>query len=301
MSIKKLILLCLTPIVLSSCGSETDDENKAKQDLNKIAPVQTISISKDVINEMIRTLPQPIEIANIITSSKIGFSKEVLLPSDAKNKFEDNYTLAMGFGAYGVDLGYINLNNKILYSVEYLDCLSNVAEKLKVGQFFDYKTLSEMSKNKSNADSLIHLSTKNFNKIDDFLKEQNRGEQSILILIGAWIEGMHVFSSINSKEPKVEIERKVGEQKVIYENINLILGKLQEVDFFKNLKTDFDGLKVDYDAVKITTEFMPPETKEVNGELVIVDMSKTVVDYKKETITSLMNKLETIRNKYLIK
>lgn len=284
-------------ITYNCSGGETKTEEQILSENNKKTDVQ---INKAVFDEMIQSLPQPIEIANIITKAEMPFSKEMLVPSENSDKYPDKYYQSMAFGAYGVDLGYINLNDKKLYVIEYLEAIKNLSEQLKVEQFFDFQTLYELNSNRHNADSLIHISTRNFNRIDEFLREQNRGELSVLMLIGAWTEGMYMFGKLYKKEANEDLLKRIGEQKVVFENIVLILDKLSTIGHFKKVKTDITTLKKSYDNVQISYEYHQPETKEVNGELVIIDKTETKVAITKEDADLVILSLEDFRNKYLL-
>lgn len=292
---KKLCYLLIPLAFLAACS---DDGNKEQNILADTASGPDVHINRAVLDEMIRTLPQPIEIADIISKSNMEFSVDMLVPSGNSSGYSDKYYQSLAFGAYGVDLGYINLNEKTLYTLEYLESIKNLSEDLKVNQFFDFSTLAELSKSRNNADSLIQVSTKNFNRIDEFLREKNRGELSVLILIGAWLEGMHMFAEIHKKNPAVA--SRIGEQKVIFGNIAALMDKLESVDHFKMMKQDLQPLKAAYDSVGITTIYKQPETQEVNGELVIIDKSETKVDISPETTTKIINAIENIRKKYLL-
>ncbi len=282
-----------------SC-SDTPNKDSEKALINEADSMPTLSVNREVLDEMIHTLPQPIEIADIIAKSNMGFSKDMLIPSDKSEKYPDKYYQAMAFGAYGVDLGYINLNEKSLYAIEYLESIRNLSKELKVEQFFDFQTLSELSKNKDNSDSLINLSTRNFNRIDVFLREQDRGELSVLMLMGAWIEGMHMFGEIQKTTPSADISNRIGEQKVVFENISVIIDKLGTIDHFKTMKTDFQELKAGYDKVGISYEYRQPETKEVNGELIIIDKTETKITITEADVKQIIASIEKIRSKYLM-
>lgn len=282
-----------------SCSNDADTKTE-EQVLAESANKPKVQISRAVFDEMIQSLPQPIEIANIIAKAEMPFSKEMLVPSENSDKYADKYYQAMAFGAYGVDLGYINLNDKKLYVIQYLEAIKNLAENLKVGQFFDFHTLYEMNNNRHNADSMIHISTTNFNKIDAFLREENRGELSVLMLIGAWTEGMYMFGKLYTKNQNEDILNRIGEQKVVFENITLILSKLSEIDHFKKLKEDVTQITSLYEKVQISYVYHQPETKEVNGELVIIDKTETKVDIKKEDVNGIITAIESFRKKYLL-
>lgn len=295
--VKLGILAALMPAL--SCSDQVDTKSEAEilAAANKKPAVQ---INREVFDEMIQSLPQPIEIANIINKAEMPFSKEMLVPSKNSGQFPDKYYQAMAFGAYGVDLGYINLNDKKIYVIEYLEAIKNLSEELKVDQFFDFHTLYEINNNRHNADSMIHISTRNFNRIDEFLREENRGELSVLMLIGAWTEGMYMFGKLYTKKPDEDILNRIGEQKVVFQNIALILNKLSEIEHFKKLKEDVAKINTLYEKVQISYIYHQPETTEVNGELVIVDKTETKIDIKKEDVNEIISAIDAFRKKYLL-
>jgi len=291
-------LLIINCVFLFSCA---DGEKKENVDSAvNLPPDANVRISHEVLDEMMQSLPQPIEMAQIISSSKTDMNKDVLIPSDNADKYEDKYIQALAFGAYGVDLGYINLNNKTLYVMEYLGSIRTLADKLNVKQFFDFSTLSELAKNRSNSDSLIRLSTGNFNKIDQFLREHNRGELSALILIGAWMEGMNMFCEIYKNTKSDDITKRLGEQKVLFDNVYLLLGKLNKIDFYKKLEKNFSALKSDYEKIKISYNYKEPIMKEVNGQLVLKDQTETKLDFVEQDIINIVKEFQSIRNNYFI-
>ena len=298
---KYLVKSLLIATIMSAFACSNDGETKTEEQiLAESNNKPTVQINRAVFDQMIQSLPQPIEIANIITNAKMPFSKEMLVPSENSDKYSDKYFQSMAFGAYGVDLGYINLNDKKIYVIQYLEAIKNLSEELKVSQFFDFQTLYELNTNRNNPDSLIHISTKNFNKIDEFLREENRGELSVLMLIGAWTEGMYMFGKLYTKEHSDDLLMRIGEQKVVFQNITLILTKLSEIQHFKNLKNDVTIINKLYENVKISYIYHEPETKEVNGELVIIDKTETKVDLSKEDAAEIIKAVEVFRKKYLL-
>ena len=296
---KKQLIVALTGLILAGCGSQ--DEKKEKDLLNNAADTtQAVKISRDVLDAMMQTLPSPIETANLITQSKGGFNKDLLIPSQNAPNYPDKYTQALALGGYGVDLGYLNLNDKVLYIVEYLESVHTVSKELKVDQFLDFSTLNNLAKNKNNTDSLISLSTQNFNQIDEYLRTQSRGDLSVLILIGSWIEGLHMFSHIAKENPSEEINKRIGEQKVIIDNIYAILTKIENVPYYKNLKVKLGSLQKVYANVKIEYVYNAPEMKEVNGELVIVDKSTSIVTITKQDLETIDKEINVLRSSLLM-
>jgi hypothetical protein len=290
------VFLLINCSLLLSCSEEKSAEDSAP--LLKSTEKINVQISKEVLDEMVQSLPQPIEIAKIISNSKIDMSKGILIPSNNIDKYETKYAQALAFGAYGVDLGYINLNNKTLYVLEYLGAIKDLSNSLKVNQFFDFQTMSHLAKNRNNSDSLIQLSTQNFNKIDQFLRDQDRGELSVLILIGAWMEGMNMFGEIYKSTNSADITKRIGEQKVVFENVYLILNKLNKVEYFAKLQKAFLPIKTTYDKIKITYNYKGPLMKEVDGQMVLEDQTETQIDFTDQDISNVIVELKKLRNQF---
>ena len=293
-SMKKIIYI-ISILFAFSCDNsdEKSDMNmlKANEDSSKV-----ISISRTVLDEMMRTLPSPIEVANIITKTNKNFNKDILIPTNISENIPDKHSQALLLGGLGVDLGYLNLNDKTIYVINYLEAIRNVSKELKVDQYFDFSMLSNLAKNRNNVDSLISLSTKNFNQIDEYLRTQNRGDLSVLILIGSWVEGMYMFNDIATKNPNDDIIKRIGEQKIIIDNIFSILIKIENIEYYKSLKEKLMPLKTTYDKIKIAYVYHEPVTKEVNGELVIEDNTETVINMTKEDLAAISKEINSLRN-----
>lgn len=293
------LMICVG-LTLFSC-SEGEKEENLKSKIQSGDTAKKISVSREILDQMMQTLPSPIETANIITKSKGDFKKEILIPSANAEKYSDKFSQALALGGYGVDLGYINLNEKTLYVIDYLENIKTIAGELQVDQFFDFAMLSNLAKNRNNVDSLIHLSTQNFNQIDEYLRTQNRGDLSVLILIGSWIEGLYMFSDIAHDKPSEDIKMRIGEQKIIIDNIYAILDKIEFIEYYKKLKGDLKGLKNVYDKITISYVYHEPKMKEVNGELVVEDNTETKIDMTDQQLEEVSREIVALRNKIFLK
>ncbi len=297
---KKFVITISCAAIFSACSNATkvSSDKALLETANDTASI--VSVSRDILDEMMRTLPSPIETANMISQSKSEFKREFLIPAENADRFEDKYSQAIALGGYGVDLGYLNLNNKTLYVLSYLESLNTIAKDLKVDQFLNFSVLNELAKNKNNVDSLIQISTENFNHIDEYLRTQNRGDLSVLILVGSWVEGLHMFNNIAKKEPSEDILKRIGEQKIIINNMHAILSKLENIPYYKELKQNMSPLKKTFDKVKISYVYSEPTTKEVNGQLVIEDKTETIVVITKEDLRIIDKEITALRNKLFL-
>ena len=235
--------------------------------------------------------------ANEIKSSGVQFQQSTLNEAGQEGKYETSFKRAINLGVYAADLGYINTFGKNLVVVDYLSSIKRLADGLNVGQFLDFTTLSRLAKNNTNLDSLKQLSISSFNEIDRYLRAQKRPNVSTAIVVGTWIEGIYLTSSVIEQTHNDNLISRLGEQKNIVEILQIVVKNYADTDSnFKTLAKQIDGLKAVYDNVRITTEMGAPETKEVNGMLVIEQNEITHVEISEATVAQIIATVKDIRN-----
>ena len=138
---EKKYLGILTLILILSYGKNnaTDrvDENKEKAKKT----LTTTRQSGDIITEIIKSIPSPIEITSIVKSVEKNYRKQDLNPHSAVSKYNTNYQKALNLGVYGTDLGFANIYGKNQDALDYLSSVRKLADGLSIGQFFDFATI----------------------------------------------------------------------------------------------------------------------------------------------------------------
>lgn len=290
-----IIAVCIT---LNSCSSEQDQDT-----LNKNTLVDTtlskVAISDETINGIINSIPSPLETVTLIKESGLKYDESYLNPSDNIEKYKSKYAKSFAIGIYSADLGYLNLYEKNITSINYIVAVRKLSQDLGLEQFFDFETLKRLASSNKNLDSLLYISTSCFNKMDSYLRKNKRSEQSSLIIIGAWIEGLYFETEMAKKNPSKKIRESIGSQKVAINSIMAILDVYKNNDYFKNVKTQMDPLKKLFDKVEITYNYKEPETKEVNGELVIVEKSESEVTIQEDVFNNILIQTGEVRKAIL--
>ncbi len=223
---KKITFLTLAVITLFSCGNdaETGDEQDLLNDFAFADSLQKqVVISEEIIDEMIHSIPSPIEMTSLILSSGAKFDEHLLNNPDNVEKYVSAHSKALNLGVYGAELGYLNIYEKTMTSVDYISAVRSLAKDLKVDHFFDFQTLKRLASSSDNIDSLINITTQGFSKMDAYLREQNRTKASVLIVTGTFIEGLHIATQIVSKTSNPKITERIGEQKMSLNNLILML------------------------------------------------------------------------------
>lgn len=297
MNFKALIGGLAVPAVIfsmasCSCGS---DNGQLNNNITEEKADSELVVSGEVVSDMIQNISSPVEMANEIKNSGVGFSKDILNEAGKEGQYETNFKKAVNLGVYAADLGYINTFSKTTVVVDYLTSIKRLADGLGVGQFLDFSTLSALAKNSTNLDSLKQLSVNSFNNIDKYLREQHRSNISTAIVVGTWIEGIYITGQVISQTNDKGLVDRLGEQKNIVEILDIVVSSRTESEF-KNLGKMMGDLKSIYDGVRITTELGQPETKEVDGMLVIEQNEITHVEITPEQVNSIIEQVNAIRN-----
>lgn len=299
MRIVKLSIVILAA-VFAACGGKKPDEQAFLESLDS-TQTEGPSISEEVIGDILQQIPAPLEISVLLKESGQKYNISYLNTPDNLSKYNSSFKKALNLGIYGTDLGYTNIYEQNQDGVKYMSSIKDLADGLNIGQFFDIETIGRLATNSKNLDSLLLITTQNFNSINHYLQTQSRANLSILLLAGGWIEALHIVCNVaQSNLANKQLHETIGEQKVILENIMLLLSFYKDSDpNMASLLTDMEEVKKAYDQVNITYTYKESTFEVVDGVMVIKDNSTTTIDITPENITSIGNAIKSVRNKII--
>jgi len=290
-------LIVLSTLTLFACGGGNKiDTDKLLAEVDSVNTVNDVpQIDPKAVQEVLQSIPSPLETSFLIKETGSDYSLDNLNSTQNISKYSTSYDKALNLGIYGADLGYTNIFEKSQDGVFYLDAVTNLAEQLNIGQFFDYQTLKQLIKHNDNLDSLLMVTTSNFEKINTYLQEKNRSQLSVLLLYGGWIEGTNFLTQVYSKTKNAELREKIGEQKIVLEQLTKLLGYYEYDSNIKILIDDLKLLEKDYNDVKIETTEGETSFQVVNGVMQAVSTSSTKVIVEDKTIQNITNTVNKIR------
>lgn len=262
--------------------------------------IQEDNIDEKVITEVMQSIPSPIEISAVIKETGKSYNNAYLNPSDNYSKYNTSFKKAINLGIYSTDLGYINMYNKNKDAILYLSSVKSLADELNIGQFFDLATIQRIASNNNNMDSLVYITTKNFEKINTHLNEKRRADQSVLILTGGWLEALHLSCEIASQTKNSKLAEKIGEQKIVLDQLMLLLSKFPKDSNMKLLAVEMAKLQSIFHQIEITYTYKESSMKEVNGVLTIVDETTSTVNITPEQVEQIKSITNSLRNNIII-
>jgi hypothetical protein len=297
----KLVKFGLFVALLTACGS---NKKSAEEEFLKgidSTGTQGPQFSEEVIGDILQRIPSPLEISVLLKETGKKYNASFLNSADNVSKYNSNYKKALNLGIYGTDLGYTNIYEQNQDGVKFMSVIKSLADGLNIGQFFDIETIGRLATNSKNLDSLLLITTQNFKNINHFLQTQGRSNLSVLLLTCGWLEAMHITTSVAANNPtKRELQERIGEQKVILENIINLLSFYKDSDQnMASLLTDMERLKSMFDRVNIVYTYKESTIEIVDGVMMIKDNSTTTVEITEEDVKNIREVSDEIRNKII--
>ena len=298
---KKIIIIGCILFLAIACKNGKKQRQYVFPEDDFISLSEVEKLSPEAIADIAKNIASPVEIANLLQMLDVPFSQEYLASSVDANKASTNLNKALKLGILGADLGYLNMYEKTSSSLDILASIRKLAEDLNVGQFFDFELIKRLSQNRSNLDSLLFISIDSYEKIDDYLRANDRGQLSALMIIGVWIEGLYFATQVINKFSDNMLHDRIGEQKIILNDLLLLIAPYcnnsQEI---KALCDDFNELKNNYRDVRITYTQGDPVATEKDGGLVITQTETSVVEMTEEQLANIIKTTGIIRNKLIL-
>lgn len=296
-----LILLVALLFSLSCRNSSRNSSEFVFPEADSVPVGEAEKLSAEAIADIAKNIASPVEIANLLQSLSVPFSPDYLASSVDANQQPTAFDKALALGILGADLGYLNMYEKTGTSINILSDIRKLAEGLKVGQFFDFEALKRLSLNKSNLDSLLFLSIDSYNQIDKYLRDNERGHLSALMIIGVWLEAQHLATQVAEKYPDPILKDRIGEQKIILNDLIMLATPYCTRDNeFISLCEYLQDIKDSYRNVKITFTLGEPVSVEKGGGLVIEQTETSNVEMTDQQLAGITEVTRNIRERLVI-
>jgi hypothetical protein len=288
-------------IVAVACGSPKKDKDLALLDSLENLEIPQPVVEDEKLNDIINQIPAPIELSAILKQSGARYNKSFLNDPENYSKYNSSFERALNLGVYGADLGYSNIYEENQQSILYVGAIKELVDDLRIDQFFNFHTIERLAE-KRDLDSLLLLTTQNFNDVNNYFQEQQRSGLSVLMITGGWLEALHVANEVFMQNTENEdLMETIGEQKIVLERIMELLSYYKDSsEEFNELYTELKTLSGIFEKVQIETTYGEPTFEEVNGVLVAKDNSRTTVTINPGIVSEIQETGSKIRNNIII-
>ena len=285
-------------VLFMACSSGNKSAEQAFLEGLDTTKMESTVVSGEIA-EILQRIPSPLEVSMLLKESGRAYDASLLNSPDNYSRYNNNYKRALNLGIYGTDLGYTNIYEQGQDGIKYMASIKGLADDLNIGEFFELETIGRLASNSKNMDSLLLITTQNFNTINHYLQNESRSNLSVLLLTGGWLEALHITCEVARANPgNKQLHETIGGQKIILDNIMQLLSFYKEHD--KNMASlliDMETLKQSFDKVTITSVYKESTFEIVDGVMVIKDNSSSTIDITPADIESIRSATKNIRSK----
>ena len=216
MKLSRILQLLLTLVFMYGCKYDPSSKKTTEKDV--IDP-EFFELTKE-LKDVYYRFPSPEEMFMFIDSIGLNFNPSILLPVSQMDNYLTSTDQALNMGIYISDLAYITLFQRYKESLDYLQTIYLLSEKLRISPAFEKSLIDRIDNNITTSDSLKSISEEAFSSIVDYLSNNDKEDLFAVISIGGFIEFMHISLSLtNNFSPDNMTVQKILDQKIVYDNI----------------------------------------------------------------------------------
>jgi hypothetical protein len=247
---KKTITLLLIPMLLTGFAGITSCKNRATVKEQKKVEMEQIKTIEGEIESNVYPLPTSAEVIKMLSDLEVGYIFGISNPVENAKKYFSSTARSVNLGVFGADLSYATIYNIQQEVINYLDAIRSLSGELNMSKIYDETLYDKIKQNFDNRDELIKVLTSAFNDTYTYLSDNDQQELALLVVGGAWVEGMYLTTHVSEAAYQVAgISKNLLEQKKSFE-LFLELTKPYETDpivgdFIKKLdpvKKVYEGL-----------------------------------------------------------
>ncbi|MCX6253108.1 MAG: hypothetical protein NTV31_01365 [Bacteroidia bacterium] len=207
-----LPLLILSFACFTSCKDKTAVKQKKKAELEQVKSIE------NQIGAHVYPLPTSAQVIRMLTDLEVGYIMGRTNPVENTKKYFSSTTRAINLGAYGADLSYATLYNIQQEIINHLNAIRSLANELNMSKIYNESLYDKIRQNYDNRDELVKILTTSFNDTYSYLSENDQQPLALLVVGGAWVEGMYLTTHVSEAAYQVAgISRVLLEQKKSFE------------------------------------------------------------------------------------
>ena len=255
-------LLILSFACLTSCKDRAAGKQQKKVELEQIKTIE------NQIEANVYPLPTSAEVIKMLTQLEVGYIIGISNPVANTKKYFSSAARAINLGVYGADLSYATLYNIQQEVIYYLTAIRTLSNELNMSKIYSEELYDKIKQNFDNRDELVKILTGAFNDTYSYLTENDQQPLALLVVGGAWVEGMFLTTHVSEAAYQVSgISRVLLEQKKSFElflEITQPYATDQSVSDFVKL---LDPVKKVYEGIStsLTEQNIKDITKVIEG------------------------------------
>jgi hypothetical protein len=197
---KKSIAIILLPALLICFSGCSGCKNRAKKE--QVKEQQKVELEQkeklqNNIESNVYPLPTSAEVIKMLTDFEVSYIFGITNPVANSKKYFSSAKRSINMGVFGADLSYTTLYKMQQEVINYLDAIRSLANELNMSKIYDETLYDKIKQNFDVKDSLVSVLTNAFNKTYAYLSDNDQQNLALLVVGGAWVEGMYLTTHVS--------------------------------------------------------------------------------------------------------
>lgn len=193
---KKIFASLIITFFIIGFAGFTSCRNRVEK-ARETAEQKEVSQITSEIGENVYPLPTSAQIIKLLTDMEVGYQVGVTNPVENVKKYFTSQRRAINLGIYGADLSYVTLYNMPQEVIDYLNAIRSLTNELNMARIYNEAIYDSIKANDDNKEKLVEILTETFNETYKYLSENNQQPVALLVVGGAWVEGMYLTTNIS--------------------------------------------------------------------------------------------------------
>lgn len=295
----RLILIVVVGSLLASCASESTKRERIEVDVEKISVDDAVKAGVESARQIFYSLPSPLETAMILKRSGAEYNPEILNPVENISRYTTTKSMALNLGIYSTNLSYASLFDQTQASIRYMTASKRLAEGLGILNAIDNTIIQRLEENVNNREVIMDIISESFLNTNSILEENDRVAIGSIILVGGWIEGLYIATSLvdDITATDNELVDRIVDQKLSLGTVINLLEQHKNQPDVDGVLNDVRELALVYDKVQISVSQIEVVAED-DGTTTL--RSKNVTSVNPAVFKELKNKVAQIRSKYVM-
>jgi hypothetical protein len=245
------------------------------------------------------SLPSPLETAMLIKNAGAVYNEELLNPTGNTSMYITSRSKALNLGVYSTDLSYASLFDQTQATLDYIAAAKEMADGLNILDAISEETIETLENNINNRELIIDIISETLMNSSSFLKENVLEATASVILVGGWMEGLYIATSLvdESKLKGNKLVERIVDQKLSLDIMINLLEQTPEDEDANAVLEDVKALKAVFDKITIeqgeVTAVADPDSN------VTTLKSESSIRITKDVFRELKEKVAEIRSSYI--
>ena len=168
--------------------------------------------------------------------------------------------------------------------------MKQLSEELGIPSDYFENTVKRFERNFTDKDSLIFLANEVYMTTEEYLKENERYTTAALIILGGWVEAIHIAINVAAESEDANIIERLIEQKYSLNNLLIMLSEHKDNDVVNNFIKKLDSVKKGFNEIDVVFDVDFDENTEAGKALIkksidqVENLGTVVSAFRKELV-----------------